>query len=56
MIVDNTKRSREWLQGWNDYKNGVSETECPYEDEYKLESWYEGWTWAHDYGYFGEKE
>lgn len=55
MTVDYEKNSVEWRQGYKDYENGLPESACPYEDEHKLEAWYEGWTWAHDRGYFGDK-
>jgi ribosome modulation factor len=54
MIVDFTKHSPEWVRGYEDYEHGVSENDCPYDNEYHLESWYEGWTWARD-KYLGEK-
>lgn len=48
MAMDYEKYSVEWRQGYDDYVNGLTDAQCPYEDEYRLEAWYEGWTWAQE--------
>ena len=51
------KRNKVWLQGYHAMWAGAKLTDNPYKDETdKSETWYEGYTWAIEEKYCGDRE
>lgn len=49
-------RNKVWLEGYNAFWAGAKSSACPYQDEYRAETWYEGYSWAVEEKYDGGRD